>query len=389
MDFRLTREDTAFQAAVTEFLTEAAPTGWRDRFAGDPEGLWRFEREFQRQLAAKGWLALSWPRELGGCGAGEIQQLILAETLAYHGAPAFVNMGVAWVGPAIMRYGDEEQQRTFLPRIAQGEDIWCTLYSEPNAGSDLAAIETRAVSDGDGFVIDGRKVWTTYAHRSDYGWLAVRTDPSAPKHRGISTFVVPMYAPGVTVRPLVNMGDDHEFNEVLFENVRIPRRNLVGELNRGWYQIAAGLDVERAAIGSPAAARRLLEQLAAGRRTAAPKEARPAHTASSGKLADIAIAAEVARLLSTRLASLRATGSTPGYEASAAKLFATELNQRLANTAVGVLGLEGQLDAAERRARTEGAFEHLYLRAVANTIEGGTSEVQRNVIATRGLGLPR
>ena len=391
MDFRFSPEEEAFRAEVEDFLAQAAPPGWEHRFERDPEGLWQFERAFQRKLAARRWLALPWPEELGGFGATYMQQAIYNEAMAYHRAPSFVNMGVAWVGPSIMLYGSDEQKAKYVHRIATGEDIWCTLYSEPGAGSDLASLQTRAVRDGDDYIINGQKIWTTYAHLSDYGWIAVRTDPQAPKHRGISTLIVDMKSPGITVRPLVNMADGHEFNEVFFEEVRVPAANLVGEENRGWYQVAVGLDFERTAIGSPARARRLLEDIVAYcRETRRDGRALYEQPHIRMALADLAVSIEVSRMLAYRIASMQMRGLTPNYEASMAKLFGTELNQRLANTGLNVLSLAGQLDGASARwAPLRGRLKYQYLRARANTIEGGTSEIQRTVIATRGLGLPR
>jgi alkylation response protein AidB-like acyl-CoA dehydrogenase len=391
MDFRFSPQEEAFRTEVVQFLAEEAPPGWEDRFEGDPDGLWAFEREFQRRLAARRWLALAWPKELGGGGATHIEQLLFREAMAYHRAPSFTNMGVAWVGPSIMTYGTDEQKAKYVRRIADGEDIWCTLYSEPGAGSDLAAMQTRAERDGDEFVINGQKIWTTYAHLSDYGWLGVRTDPQAPKHRGISTLIVDMKAPGVTVRPLVNMAGGHEFNEVFFDNVRVPKENLVGEENRGWYQIATGLDIERTAIGSAAGARRLLEDLIVYWRESGSRHATAGQAGAIRlQLADLAVAIDVNRILSYRIASMQTRGLAPNHEASMAKMVGTELNQRLMNAGLKVLGLAGQLDgSATRWAPLRGRLKYGYLRAVANTIEGGTSEIQRSVIATRGLGLPR
>src|SRR5829696_7185771 len=226
MRFRFTPEQQAFRTQVRGFLDEQLPAGW-DRNAEDGEGDsdagWEFSRQFTRRLADRKWLAMAWPEEFGGLAADHMSQLIYNEEMAYHRAPGGGGMGVAWVGPAVMLYGTDEQKERFLPRITSGEDVWCTLYSEPGAGSDLAALQTRAIADGDEYVINGQKIWTSGAHRSNWGWLAARTDPSAPKHRGISMFCLAMDTPGVTVQPLINMTGNHEFNEVFFDNVRIPK----------------------------------------------------------------------------------------------------------------------------------------------------------------------
>ena len=204
---------------------------------------------FQQALAERQWLTMAWPTEYGGLGASFWQQLVMNEEMAYHRAPgAGVNMGVMWVGPALLLYGTDEQKAQHVRGISQAETWWCTLYSEPGAGSDLAAMQTRAVADGDDYVINGQKIWTSGAHRADWGWLAARTDPDAPKHKGLTMFMVDMRSPGITVRPLVNMADGHSFNEVFFEDVRVPKTSVVGEVDRGWYHMAVALDFERSGI---------------------------------------------------------------------------------------------------------------------------------------------
>ena len=260
MNFRLTSEQAAFQREVTDFIEQGLPPGWDTEHESFEEGL-AIERDVMTRLAAKRWLALPWPKEYGGLGASPMQQLIFNEQMAYHGVPGTVNMGVAWVGPVVMLYGREDQKAQYLSRIADGTDLWCTLYSEPSAGSDLAAMQTRAVRDGDDYVINGQKIWTSFGHYADWGWLAVRTDPDVPKHKGISTFAIKMDTPGITIRPLVNMAGTHEFNEVFFEDVRVPATNLVGEENRGWYNVAVGLDFERSSIGATSNSRRMVDDL--------------------------------------------------------------------------------------------------------------------------------
>ena len=246
MEFRFTAEEEVFRAEVRQFLKEELPTAWYDQFDTESElgaeQQSEFGRQFNKKLAQRRWLTMPWPLEYGGLKASIMQQMIYNEEMAYNGAPTGLNMGVAWVGPSLMIYGTDEQKKRFLPAIANHEEIWCTLYSEPSAGSDLASLQTRAVRDGDEWVINGQKIWTSGAHRSDWGWLAARTDPEAPKHKGISMFILPMNTPGITVRPLVNMASMHGFNEVFFEDVRIPANYIVGQENNGWYQLAVALD---------------------------------------------------------------------------------------------------------------------------------------------------
>ncbi|GAB4325883.1 MAG: acyl-CoA dehydrogenase family protein [Dehalococcoidia bacterium] len=381
MDFRFTPEQQAFQREVDQFIRDGLPDGWDQDHESFEERL-AIEREVMRRLAARRWLALPWPEEYGGYGATPMEQVIFNEAMAYHRVPGVVNMGVAWVGPVIQLYGTEEQKALYLSRIADGSDIWCTLYSEPNAGSDLAALQTRAVRDGDDFVINGHKIWTSFAHYADWGWLAARTDPAAPKHKGISTFAVKMDSPGISVRPLPNMAGTHEFNEVFFEDVRVPAENLVGEENRGWYNVAVGLDFERSSIGATSTARRVVDDLVSYLR-----ERREAATPPRRyRLAEHAIAVQVLRAMAYNIASLQGSGVVPTREAQMAKLFGAELQQHVARTGLEIFGLDGQ---ASRPGTAAADFQYTFLRSVANTIEGGTSEVQRTVIATRGLGLPR
>ena len=381
MDFRLTSEHAAFQQQVIDFIDHDLPAGWsearEDREAG-PD----IEEQIRKRLAARKWLALPWPKEYGGLGASPMQQMVFNEAMAYRGLP-FMSMGVAWVGPVMMLYGSEEQKARFLPRITDGTDVWCTLYSEPGSGSDLASLQTRAIRDGDDYVVTGQKIWTSGGHRSDWGWLACRTDPAAPKHRGISMFCVKMDSPGVTVRPLVNMAGTHEFNEVFFEEVRIPASQLVGEENRGWYTLAVGLDFERSSIGATSTARRTVDEIVARVKS----QPRNLDSQVRQRLVDCAISVNVLRNLAYKVAAEQEkTGVAPTREAQMAKLFGAELNQRVVSVGLQVLGMSGQAHAANSPL---GRNVYGYLRSVANTIEGGTSEIQRNVIATRGLGLPR
>ncbi len=382
MDFRLTAEQAAFQAEVTGFIAHGLPSGWDAEHESLQDRL-AVERDIMKRLAAKHWLALPWPRQFGGLGASPMQQMIFNEQMAYHGVPGTVNMGVAWVGPVAMLYGTDAQKEQYLSRIADGTDLWCTLYSEPGAGSDLAAMQTRAVRDGDDYIINGQKIWTTFGHYADWGWLAARTDPDAPKHKGISTFAIKMDTPGITVRPLTNMAGTHEFNEIFFEDVRVPAANLVGEENRGWYNVAVGLDFERSSIGATSNARRTVDDLVAHIRQSKVRVA----DAIRHRMAEHAIGVQLLRNMAYYIASHQEkTGIAPTRESQMAKLFGAEMQQRIVATAVQVFGMEGQ---AARPGSSALHYHYALLRSVANTIEGGTSEIQRSVIATRGLGLPR
>jgi alkylation response protein AidB-like acyl-CoA dehydrogenase len=391
MDFRFTPEEEAFRVEVKEFLKQELKPGWDDEFDTETElGVeeqGEFAKAFNRKLAERGWLAIAWPKQYGGMEASVMQQVVYNEEMAYAGAPVGFNMGVAWVGPSLMLYGTEEQKIEFIPKITNLEHTWCTLYSEPAAGSDLAAIETKAVRDGDEWVINGQKIWTTGAHRSNWGWLAARTDPEAPKHKGISMFLVPMDAPGISIRPLINMAGNHGFNEVFFEDVRIPANYLVGQENMGWYMLAVALDFERSSIAGSARIRRGLGELVAFAKES-PQfiEGRPQVKA---RLADVAIDVEIGAALSYRVASLQAGGKAPNYEATIAKLYSTEMSQRFAAAGIELLGMYGPLHPKSKWAKLKGSMERGYQLAVSATIAGGTSEVMRSIGAIRGLGLPR
>ncbi len=391
MEFRFTPEEESFRAEVRDFLKNELKPGWQDDFDTETElgaeEQSEFSRQFTKKLAQRRWLTLPWPEEFGGLKASVMQQMIYNEEMAYANAPASFSMGVAWVGPALMIYGTDDQKKRFLPPIAGHDEIWCTLYSEPAAGSDLASLQARAVRDGDEWVLNGQKTWTTGAHRSDWGWIAARTDPDAPKHKGISMFMVPMNAPGITILPLINMAGMHGFNDVFFEDVRIPASYLVGQENNGWYQLAVALDFERTSVAGVARARRWWgDLLAFSRDHPSFVDARPG---VRYRLAEIGVEIEAGQNLCYNVASLQQAGKIPNYEASIAKLYSSELGQRLARTGWDLLGLYGQLHPHSKYAYLRGRIERYCQVSVAETIAGGTSEIMRAIIAIRGLGLPR
>ncbi len=393
MEFIFSPEDEAFRQEVRALLKRELPPNWMGA-TGQPamaEEEMRTEKHMRRRLAEKSWLALAWPREYGGGGASVMRQLVMGEEMAYHRAPGRDGQGIGLIGPCIMVHGTQEQKKEHLGRIARGEVVWCQGFSEPGSGSDLASLQTRAVRDGDDYVINGSKVWTTYAHHADWIHILTRTDPDAPKHRGISYFLLDMRTPGIEIRPLINMAGGHEFNQLFFTNVRVPARNILGEENRGWYAATTTLDFERSMAAYSASLRRLVEDAVAYL-----KDQKRAGGSSPldnplvrHKLADLSTAIQTSRMLSYRVAWLQSQGKVPNMEASMGKVFATELNQRVSRTLMEVLGLHAQLRPLERRAPMFGRVEHLYLQSISATIAAGTSEIQRNIIATRGLGLPR
>jgi len=385
MQFRYESDVEAFRDEVRAFIAaELPPIDERQPEFASLRDEYDYTMGFQKKLAARDWLAMAWPKEYGGGGASHMRQLVYNEEMAYAAAPVG-NMGIAWVGPSLMLYGTEEQRKRFIPRITGADDWWCTLYSEPGAGSDLAALQTRAEKDGDDYVINGQKIWTSGGHLADWGWLAARTDPDAPKHKGITLFMFSMKSPGVTVRPLINLAGHHGFNEVFFEDVRIPASQVAGEVNRGWYHMAVALDFERSGIAAFAGGRRSVERLVHLARDNRDLVAnRPGIRA---ELADRAVEVNVGTMLAYRVATMQARGMVPNHEASAAKVFGSEMSQRIASTGMHLMGTGGQL-----RKGSAGLLLDLasgYMGAVGSTIAAGTSEIQRGIIATRGLGLPR
>ena len=261
MDFSFSAEDEGFRRELGEFLRRELPPDWEGGGRWPEEADWEVTCEMRKKLAQRGWLTMHWPREYGGQGATPIRSTIFNEEMSYNRAPGRDIFGVRMLAPTLMIYGTEAQKRAFLPPIARGEVQWCQGYSEPGSGSDLASLQTKAVSDGDDYLIDGSKIWTTLAHRADWIMLLARTDPDAPKHKGISFMLVDMRSPGVSVQPVYNMTGGHDFNEVLFDNVRVPKSNLVGEENQGWYVAVTLLDFERSGIDYSATSRRLLGDL--------------------------------------------------------------------------------------------------------------------------------
>ena len=397
MDFRDKPEEAAFRQEVRQFLKEELPD--RFRGVGVYEGVGRNDmrsrfgelKEWRTKLADKGWIAPAWPQEYGGAGFSVMQQFIMNEEFAENRAPQVGGMGTSMIGPTLIVHGSEEQKQEHLSRILSGEVQWCQGFSEPESGSDLASLQTRAVRDGDDYVINGQKIWTSGAQYSHWMFMLARTDPDAPKHKGISYFMVDMKSQGVTVRPLINMTGSAAFNEVFFDNVRVPAENLVGEENRGWYIGVTTLDFERSSIGSAVGLRLQVEGLIdfAKEHTKDRQSTLESQATLRYELADRLVEANVARLLSYRVVTMQNKGLVPNHEASMTKLYASELTQRIARTAIKATGLYGQLMPGSEWAAAKGRYGSSYVQTLASTIAGGTSEVQRSIIATRGLGLPR
>jgi alkylation response protein AidB-like acyl-CoA dehydrogenase len=396
MDLTLTPAEEKFRDESRVWLDAHVPQQWHDaafRESLTPAGEIAFLKSWQQTLYGGGWVGLAWPREYGGRGATLMEQVIFNQEMARAKAPPLINvLGIIIAGPTIMVHGTEEQKRRYLPKIVNAEEIWCQGFSEPNSGSDLASLATHARLDGDEFVVNGQKIWNSYGHMAQQCLLLVRTDPSVPKHKGISALIVGMQSPGVIVKPLRQITGDAEFNEVFFDNVRVPRANLVGELNNGWNVAITILMFERLNTAS------LLEiqtkialdaLIDTARRTL--RNGRPAaeDPLIRQKLAQIYTDVEILRLSSYRSITRYQRGQRPGPEGSIDKLFWSETAQRLFEVAMEILGPQGQLVKGSKWASDSGHWSYQFLRSRADTIAGGTSEILRNIIGERVLGLPK
>jgi 3-oxocholest-4-en-26-oyl-CoA dehydrogenase alpha subunit len=397
VDFALTKEELAFRDEVTDFVTGELPSGWDQRaiwwpggYGTTPEMETEFldiTRPFLRKLGRRGWLSLAWPREYGG-GGSMIKQIIVGEVLSYYRAPAGgVAVGIA--GPTILLAGSEEMKREWLPKIAAGEAGFWLGYSEPNAGSDLAAMNTTAIADGDEFVINGQKIWSTGAHVTGNAWLMAKTDLDAPRHRNATLMIVPNNTPGMTIKPIINICGLHSFNEVFFDDVRVSKKNVVGEVNRGFYNVMLALQFERLMVGIGSFKRVLEELIRYAKETEINGEPLSKKPHIRSKLARLATELEAFYGLYHETAWMFDHGRVPELEASALKLFGTELGITFAQTAVDILGPFAQLDWGSKWAPFNGRVAAGYLDSISGPIGAGTSEIQKSIMATRGLGLPR
>jgi len=390
MDLNLTPGEQQFRDELRAWLAANVPPPWTGGSTSEEEKGAYFEylRAWQRKVNQGGWAGLSWPKELGGRGASVIEQAIFQEEMARADAPQLINaLGLSLIGPTIIAVGTEEQKQRFIPKILSAEEIWCQGFSEPNAGSDVASLGTKAVRDGDEFIVNGQKIWTSLAHLADWCLLLVRTDFTAPKHKGITALLVDMHSPGVQVRPLRQMTGDAGFNEVFFSNVRVPVANALGEINRGWQTAIATLMNERANLGTGTYVifkRNLDALIARARQTVRSSKLASQDPVIRQKLAQAYLELEIFRLNNHRALSKMSKNSVPGPEGSILKIYWSEMNQRLQQTAMETLGPYGQLTDLD-----DNRWVYNYLRSRGNTIEAGTSEIQRNIVAERVLGLPK
>ncbi len=397
MDFRFTPEQEALKKEFEDFfrdeMRKVQRLGGGYSVYASEKG-WAFHCSMAKKVGEKGWLSLPWPKKYGGRDAPMIDQLLFNEVRAYYRAPGIDIQSVGMLAPTLLASGNEEQKQQHLPPIARGRTFWCQGWSEPNAGSDLASLTTKAVRDRDDYVINGQKTWCSGAHRAHWSFILARTDPEQPRHRGLSFFLVDLKTPGITIRPIKHMDGSHMFNDMYFDDVRVPKRNMVGEENKGWYVSLMTMNFERSSIGALSEARRTLEELVQlcreTKRTGRPLADDPL---IRSRLAQLAIEIEAGRALSYQVAWLQGKGQNATMEAgilaSAAKLYSSELGQRLAYTGCEIMGLYGQVKEGSKWAPLHGRFQKAYQDCLGINIAGGSSEILRNVIAIRGLGLPR
>ncbi|HBH03133.1 MAG: hypothetical protein A2W08_14215 [Candidatus Rokubacteria bacterium RBG_16_73_20] len=397
MDFTLTPEQQAFRETVRAWLRANIPEEWaRQAVAGSeiPRAeAYELLRRWQRALYDAGFLGLTWPKEYGGRGLTFMEEIILQEEIALAKAPPVLNvLGIGMAGPTIIAYGTEEQKRRYPARILSCEEIWCQGYSEPNAGTDLAALQTRAVKDGAHWVLNGQKVWTSFAQFADWMMLLARTDPALPRHKGITYFLLDMKLPGITIKPLRQLTGDAEFNEVFFDNVRVHESQALGGVNNGWRVGMTTLMYERLTLGFGLQVRlriALDALIEMARRVEKTGRAVTTSPVTRQKLAQLWIDTECLKYTGARALTRLLRGEMPGPEASAGKITWVDTNQRLQELAMEIQGPYAQLRRGSEWAVEGGAWVHSFLRSRANSIEGGTTEVQKNIIAERVLGLPK
>ena len=395
MDFSLTPAEEAFRDELREWLTKHLTDDLKiddpsdDRVASDRETFER-RRRWQRKMAEAGWVGISWPKDYGGRGASIMEQAIFEEEYYRARGPILPGYsGVMLCGPTIIHMGSEAQKKRFLPRILTADDIWCQGYSEPNAGSDLASLRTRAEDRGDHFVINGQKVWTSGAHYADWIFVLVRTDPDAPKHKGITYLLLDMKTPGITVRPLVLLNGHRHFNEVFFDNVRGEKENVVGGLNQGWKVSVTTLMFERSGGGGRGHDQQVERLIALARTLPADGGTAWDDPLVRQQLAQLLIECEALRLTRLRSLTRQLRGEPPGPEGSILKLYGSELGVRIADVAGALLGQRALLNGSLADVPDAARWYNRVLSARQYTLAGGTSEIQRNIIGERVLGLPK
>lgn len=396
MDFSYSPEEEQFRQRLRSWLADALPEGWGETVfeSEDEEERYMFRRDWDRKLHSGGWTGINWPVEYGGRGATLVERAIFAEEMARARAPESLNIiGQNLAGPTILTYGTEAQKSRFLPKIISSDEIWCQGFSEPNAGSDLASVRTKAERRGDKFIVNGQKIWTSFAQYSQWCFALVRTDPDAPKHKGLSFLLIDMNSPGISIRPLRQISGESEFNETFFDDVEVPVENLVGEVNEGWKIAMTTLAYERGpedCLGRQIRFKQELEHLI---------DVAAVTPRQDGVLTDDPLVLEklgrsITEVEAMRLVALRSFsrylhGEARGPDASMIKLYWSHAAQRMYENALDILGPEAVITGNDPQAAGGGMFQMSYLQSKAFSIYSGSSEIQRNIIGERLLGLPR
>ena len=397
MDFRFSEAEKRFRAEVEEFILQEMLPGYADKDLYWPGGygaIGEFEvrdpavEKVREKMGELGWLTMAWPKEYGGGGRSFVEQAIFFERLSYYGSPG-MDVSTLISGPTILRFGSEELKKEWIPKIVRGNLKFWLAYSEPNAGSDLAAIQATAKIDGDDLIVNGQKIWSSGAHVSDCGWMVARTDMAAPPYKGTSLFIVDNKSPGITIRPIVNIDGFHSFNEVFFDNVRVPKKNVVGDMNMGFYYLMVALDFERLVISMGGFRRRFEDLLNYTRNTRRNGKLLSDDARIRARLSQLAIEIEIAYLLYYKTAWMMDNNLFPNIEASEIKLVTTLLSRKLADAGMEIMGQQAQLWPGSPHAPLRGRFAVGYLDSISAVIGAGTSEIQRNILAQRGLGLKR
>jgi alkylation response protein AidB-like acyl-CoA dehydrogenase len=396
VDFSFTPAEEQFRSELRDWLVDALPAGWGETVfepdAEEPRAMFRLA--WERKLHAGGWAGINWPKEYGGRGATLIERVIFAEEMARARAPEGINIiGHNLVATTLLRHGTEEQKQRFLPKILSSEEVWCQGFSEPGAGSDLASVRTKAEQRGDKFIVSGQKIWTSFAQYSHWCFALVRTDPNAPKHKGLSFLLIDMKSPGISIRPLRQISGENEFNETFFDDVEVPAANIVGEINGGWKIAMTTLAFERGpedALGRQVRFKQELDKLVL---TLAAQDRGTGKAIDDPvlrqKLAKSIIEVELMRLNSTRSFSKYLNGGDRGSDSSMIKLFWSHAAQRMYETALDALGPVAPLSGGDPSGAGGGRFQLSWLQSRAFSIYSGSSEIQRNIIGERVLGLPR
>lgn len=388
MDFRLTEEQENFRKEVRDFLEGEIKQGlWEPTIDA---WIMAYDPAFTRRVAARGWIGLTWPKEYGGQGRSFVDRLILTEEMLRYGAPAACHwFADRQIGGSILKYGTEEQKQNLLPKIVKGEMYVGLGMSEPEAGCDLASLKTRAIKKDDHYVIDGQKTWTSGGRHMNYLYLLARTDPNVPKHRGISEFIIPKDLPGITTSPIIDITGNEAWNEVFFDNARVPKECLIGQENNGWRQVMEQLAYERSGMERLMANYPVFEGIIQFvKETSRDGKPLSQDPVIRHQLAQLKIEFEVGRLFMYRVALVMDEGRSPEWEAAMSKAYATAFEQRLASIALDILGLYGHLAPGSKWAKLNGMAYHSYLSSKGYSLQAGSSEILRNILALRKLGLP-